>query len=93
MSAPSLFRHVFTTSRLAVFCSEKELINQTGHDSDEWPLVVLKELIDNALDACFATPSSAHRRQRKDPRECAGLIATKKSSSPRGQHGEDTNGS
>ena len=52
MSAPSLSRHVFTTSRLAEFCSEKELVNQTGHDSDDWPLVVLKELIDNALDAC-----------------------------------------
>jgi DNA topoisomerase VI subunit B len=51
MSAPSLSRHVFTTSRLAEFCSEKELVNQTGHDSDDWPLVVLKELIDNALDA------------------------------------------
>jgi DNA topoisomerase VI subunit B len=50
MSAPSLSRHVFTTSRLAEFCSEKELVNQTGHDSDDWPLVVLKELIDNALD-------------------------------------------
>jgi DNA topoisomerase VI subunit B len=52
MSAPSLSRHVFKTSRLAEFCSEKELVNQTGHDSDDWPLVVLKELIDNALDAC-----------------------------------------
>jgi DNA topoisomerase VI subunit B len=45
MSAPSLSRHAFKTSRLAEFCSEKELINQTGHDSDDW-------LIDNALDAC-----------------------------------------
>jgi DNA topoisomerase VI subunit B len=33
------------------FCSEKELTNQTGHDPEEWPLVVLKELVDNALDA------------------------------------------
>ena len=51
MSAPSLARLVFTTSRLAEFCSERELINQTGHDSEDWPLVVLKELADNALDA------------------------------------------
>ena len=51
-SSPALGRLVFTTSRLAEFCSEKELVNQTGHDSDDWPLVVLKELIDNALDAC-----------------------------------------
>jgi DNA topoisomerase VI subunit B len=27
-------------------------VNQTGHSVYEWPLVVLKELIDNALDAC-----------------------------------------
>jgi DNA topoisomerase VI subunit B len=52
MKSPGLARLVFTTSRLAEFCSEKELVNQTGHDSDDWPLVVLKELIDNALDAC-----------------------------------------
>jgi hypothetical protein len=51
MTSLSLVRKVFTTSRLAEFCSEKELVNQTGHDSDDWPLVVLKELIDNALDA------------------------------------------
>jgi DNA topoisomerase VI subunit B len=51
MSALSLARLVFTTSRLAEFCSERELINQTGHDSEDWPLVVLKELADNALDA------------------------------------------
>jgi hypothetical protein len=52
MTSLSLVCKVFTTSRLAEFCSEKELVNQTGHDSDDWPLVVLKELIDNALDAC-----------------------------------------
>ncbi|MGI6417256.1 MAG: hypothetical protein ACOX1P_16465 [Thermoguttaceae bacterium] len=34
------------------FCSEKELTNQTGHERDDWPLVVLKELADNSLDAC-----------------------------------------
>jgi hypothetical protein len=48
---PVLNRIVFTTSRLAEFCSERELINQTGHDSEDWPLVVLKELADNSLDA------------------------------------------
>jgi DNA topoisomerase VI subunit B len=37
---------------LADFCSEKELTTQTGHAKSEWPLVVLKELTDNALDAC-----------------------------------------
>jgi DNA topoisomerase VI subunit B len=34
------------------FCTRRELVNQTGHDYPEWPLVVLKELVDNALDAC-----------------------------------------
>jgi DNA topoisomerase VI subunit B len=34
------------------FCTRKELVNQTGHDYTQWPLVALKELIDNALDAC-----------------------------------------
>jgi hypothetical protein len=34
------------------FCTRRELQNQTGHGVGEWPLVVLKELVDNALDAC-----------------------------------------
>src|SRR4029077_13066988 len=34
------------------FCTRRELVNQTGHDIPEWPEVVLKELIDNSLDAC-----------------------------------------
>jgi histidine kinase/DNA gyrase B/HSP90-like ATPase len=51
MSAPSLSRHVFKTSRLAEFSSKKELVNQTGHAVEDWPLVVLKELVDNALDS------------------------------------------
>ena len=33
------------------FCSERELQNQTGHAFYDWPLVVGKELMDNALDA------------------------------------------
>jgi DNA topoisomerase VI subunit B len=48
---PSLERTVFRTSRLLDFCSPKELIAQTGHPPDAWPLVLLKELLDNALDA------------------------------------------
>lgn len=50
MSAP-LRRDVFKTSRTMEFCSKKELTNQTGHPETEWPLVILKELLDNALDA------------------------------------------
>ncbi len=34
------------------FCNRRELVNQTGHEVMEWPEVVLKELADNALDAC-----------------------------------------
>jgi hypothetical protein len=45
-------RTTLETSRLLDFCSEKELTAQTGHDPDEWPLVALKELMDDALDAC-----------------------------------------
>ncbi len=51
MSAPALSRNIFKTSRLAEFTSEKELVKQTGHSVDEWPLVVLKELVDNGIDA------------------------------------------
>jgi hypothetical protein len=45
-------RVAFTTSRLMEFCSEKELVAQTGHQSYEWPRVIAKELTDNGIDAC-----------------------------------------
>jgi DNA topoisomerase VI subunit B len=48
----TLQREVFRTSRLLEFCNRKELTAQTGHAPSEWPLVILKELVDNALDAC-----------------------------------------
>jgi DNA topoisomerase VI subunit B len=47
-----LQRSTFKTSRLLDFASEKELVAQTGHQRDAWPMVVVKELVDNALDAC-----------------------------------------
>jgi DNA topoisomerase VI subunit B len=50
--AAILQRSVFRTSRLLEFCNRKELTAQTGHAPAEWPLVILKELVDNALDAC-----------------------------------------
>jgi DNA topoisomerase VI subunit B len=50
-SAKRLMRVPFKVSRLMEFCTYRELVNQTGHDASEWPLVVLKELVDNALDA------------------------------------------
>lgn len=45
-------REVFQISREFDFFSERELVSQTGHSRKEWPLVILKELIDNSLDAC-----------------------------------------
>src|ERR1700722_2632745 len=51
-SGPKLTRVAFRVSRLMEFCTRRELENQTGHSMQEWPLVVAKELIDNALDAC-----------------------------------------
>jgi DNA topoisomerase VI subunit B len=51
VSGAVLNRTTFTTSRLLEFCSQKELVAQTGHESADWPLVVVKELIDNSLDA------------------------------------------
>jgi DNA topoisomerase VI subunit B len=47
-----LTRVVFAVSRLMEFCSKRELQNQTGHSAYDWLLVVVKELFDNALDAC-----------------------------------------
>jgi DNA topoisomerase VI subunit B len=51
-SEQKLTRVAFSVSRLMEFCTQRELQNQTGHAVYDWPLVVLKELIDNALDAC-----------------------------------------
>jgi hypothetical protein len=50
--AHKIERVAFTTSRLAEYCSEKELVAQTGHQSHAWPRVIIKELVDNAIDAC-----------------------------------------
>jgi hypothetical protein len=50
-----LARVPFLVSRLMEFCTERELVNQTGHNTWDWPLVILKELTDNSLDACEET--------------------------------------
>jgi DNA topoisomerase VI subunit B len=47
----ALAREVFTTSRLAEFCTLRELEKQTGHSANDWPIYTVKELLDNALDA------------------------------------------
>ena len=51
-SSPLLERVAFKTSRLAEFCGVEELTKRVGHPSDRWPLVILKEGVDNSLDAC-----------------------------------------
>ena len=51
-TAAKLTRTTFRTSRLLDYFSEKELVNQTGQPRENWPLVLIKELLDNALDAC-----------------------------------------
>jgi hypothetical protein len=45
-------REVFETSRRLEFCTEKELVAQTGYDRSLWPAYAVHELFDNALDAC-----------------------------------------
>jgi hypothetical protein len=51
-ASAKLDRTTFTTSRLLEFCSEKELIAQTGTQKKDWLVYLVKELVDNALDAC-----------------------------------------
>jgi hypothetical protein len=46
-----LTRKQFVTSRLADFADPKKLAVQIGHGPSWWPDVILKELVDNALDA------------------------------------------
>jgi DNA topoisomerase VI subunit B len=47
-----LKRTTFEVSRELEFFDEKELTMQIGHEKESWPLCVLKELVDNGLDAC-----------------------------------------
>ena len=47
-----LTRTVFETSRLLEFFSKSELTMQMGQSEPWWKIVTIKELIDNALDAC-----------------------------------------
>ena len=48
-----LQRTIFTTSRECEYFTDKELTAQIGHGQEYWPLAgVLRELIDNSLDAC-----------------------------------------
>lgn len=49
---PKLERTTFITSKELEYFSVKELSRELGSNSVKWPLVLTKELIDNALDAC-----------------------------------------
>ena len=49
---PTFIRTAFKTSRLLEFFKPEELRMQIGANTSSWPLALLKELIDNALDAC-----------------------------------------
>jgi DNA topoisomerase VI subunit B len=71
MTGPRLSRTTFRTSRLLDFFSEKELVAQIGHPKEQWPLVVLKELMDNALDACEEGGVAPEVRVTLDPRGIA----------------------
>lgn len=57
----TLQRATFTTNRIMEFFSEKELQMQIGYARDAWPVALVKELIDNALDACEGG-GAFHRR-------------------------------
>jgi hypothetical protein len=51
--AHKIERVAFTTSRLMEFCTERELIAlRPATNPIKWPRVVVKELVDNSIDAC-----------------------------------------
>jgi DNA topoisomerase VI subunit B len=50
-----LARTAFISNRAMEFFTERELTTQIGYGKALWPLVLAKELIDNALDACEST--------------------------------------
>jgi hypothetical protein len=52
-------RVAFTTSRELEFFTESELTTQIGYRKGLWPLVLIKELIDNAIDACETAGTGA----------------------------------
>jgi DNA topoisomerase VI subunit B len=55
----SIGRVPFTTSRELEFFTESELTTQIGYRRTLWPLVLTKELIDNAIDACETAGTGA----------------------------------
>jgi DNA topoisomerase VI subunit B len=49
---PTLARTAFVTHRALEFFTESELTTQMGYGRQLWPLIIVKELIDNSLDGC-----------------------------------------
>lgn len=72
---PALQRVAFQTSRAFDFCNRKGLITETGHEVESWPLVVLKELVDNALDACEEACTAPQITVEVDPKRGTITIA------------------
>ena len=54
----TLTRETFETRRESEYFTEKELRAQIGHGPDMWPISILRELIDNSLDACEMTDNA-----------------------------------
>jgi len=52
VTAQVLQRRMFSVSRAADFLDARALVSQTGQPVDQFGDVVVKELLDNALDAC-----------------------------------------
>jgi hypothetical protein len=59
-AAPALERRVFSVSRAADFLEQRALVSQTGRPLHRFGDVVIKELLDNALDACEAAGVPPH---------------------------------
>src|ERR1700733_10824158 len=64
---PKLTRVAFKVSRMMEFCSARELQNRTGHSVYKWPLVVAKEVMDNARDAAEEAEAAPEIAVTVDP--------------------------
>jgi len=58
----TLERVAFKTDRLGEFVGRRELTAQIGHPPEQWALVLLKEGVDNSLDACEETLAAPELR-------------------------------
>lgn len=56
-------RTIFETHRTLEFFTEKELSMQIGAARESWPVTIIKELVDNALDAVLFNIAGEAARQ------------------------------